>query len=89
MGNGAYGQVALCLDDKGNKVAIKKLNKIEDAVDAKRVLREIRILKYLDHENISKLLNVFHTKIEGKDIGEIYLVMNYMEIDLYKVIRSG
>lgn len=34
------------------KVAIKKLHKIEDLVDAKRVLREIRILRSMQHENI-------------------------------------
>jgi mitogen-activated protein kinase 1/3 len=36
----------------GKNVAIKKLHKIEDVVDAKRVLREMRILRHLVHENI-------------------------------------
>ena len=40
-------------DKKQNQsVAIKKLHKIEDVVDAKRVLREIIILKNLVHDNI-------------------------------------
>jgi mitogen-activated protein kinase 1/3 len=48
LGCGAYGQVVMAKDKKGDKhVAIKKLHKIEDVVDAKRVLREIRILRYL------------------------------------------
>lgn len=53
IGSGAYGQVVLAQDKvKNQKVAIKKLHKIEDIIDAKRVLREIRILRHLQHENI-------------------------------------
>ncbi len=57
IGSGAYGQVVQCNDKKKNnlKVAIKKLHKIEDSIDAKRVLREIRILRHLAHENILQL----------------------------------
>ena len=43
-----------------NKVAIKKLHKIEDIIDAKRVLREIRIMRCLKHENILSMLNILY-----------------------------
>jgi len=36
------------------------LHKIEDTVDARRVLREIRILRSMNHENILQLLNVLY-----------------------------
>jgi serine/threonine protein kinase len=37
----------------GKKVAIKKIPKaFDDAIDAKRILREIRLLKQFDHENV-------------------------------------
>ena len=39
-------------------MAIKKLLKIVDIVDAKRILREIRILRCMSHENILELLDV-------------------------------
>ena len=42
------------------KVAIKKLNKLEDIVDAKRILREIRILRSLKNENILELVNIMY-----------------------------
>ena len=46
IGVGAYGTVvsAVRKGDSEN-VAIKKLHKIDDIVDAKRILREIRILR--------------------------------------------
>lgn len=46
IGQGAYGVVVSALDKAANKkVAIKKVgNAFEDLVDAKRILREIRLL---------------------------------------------
>jgi mitogen-activated protein kinase 1/3 len=41
-------------------VAIKKLGKIDDMIDAKRVLREIKIMKNLQHENILGLKDVIY-----------------------------
>lgn len=65
IGSGAYGQVILAQDTlKQKKVAIKKLHKIEDIIDAKRVLREIRILRYLNHENIIYLSNLHYDDSE-------------------------
>ena len=55
IGHGAYGVVVSALDRKNNvKVAIKKVaNAFDDLIDAKRILREIRLLKFFDHENLS------------------------------------
>jgi len=40
-------------------VAIKKIPKaFEDLIDAKRILREIKLLGFFDHENIISLLDV-------------------------------
>lgn len=88
MGAGAYGAVIKAKDKKtGDMVAIKKLHKIEDIIDAKRILRELRILRTFKHENIINLHNViFYDDQNG--FGEIYLVTNLMEIDLYAVIRN-
>ena len=41
------------------QVAIKKIsNAFENAIDAKRTLREIRLLRHLAHENVIRLLDV-------------------------------
>jgi len=41
------------------KVAIKKVPKaFEDLIDAKRIVREIKLLKFFDHENIIALIDV-------------------------------
>lgn len=60
LGQGAYGVVASATDkNTKTKVAIKKITKaFSDLVDAKRVLREIKILKFFDHENIIALLDI-------------------------------
>lgn len=60
MGGGAYGVVCSALDQKTNKkVAIKKIgNAFEDLIDAKRIYREIVLLKFINHPNIINLLDI-------------------------------
>jgi len=42
-----------------NKVAIKKIPKaFEDLIDAKRIVREIKLLKFFDHENVISMIDV-------------------------------
>jgi mitogen-activated protein kinase 1/3 len=89
IGLGAYGVVCACFDKKTNmKVAIKKVpNAFDDLVDAKRILREIKLLKYFDHENIISLLDV--PKPEARTgYNDIYIVTDLMETDLHRVIYS-
>jgi mitogen-activated protein kinase 1/3 len=63
IGSGAYGTVVSALDtETQQKVAIKKLNKLEDIIDARRNLREIRCMRYLRHENILGLNSVIHKR---------------------------
>ena len=60
IGHGAYGVVcsAYNLKDK-TKVAIKKVPKaFEDLIDEKRIVREIKLLKFFDHENVIALIDV-------------------------------
>jgi len=65
LGAGTFGFVALAIVEKNKncrikhflkifieKVAIKKLPKIENVFEAKRILREIRILRNMVHKNI-------------------------------------
>lgn len=89
IGHGAYGVVISADDAKDKeKVAIKKVTKaFEDLVDAKRILREIRLLRHFDHEN------VIHVKDLGvpesiEKFDDIYIVSELMETDLHRVIYS-
>ena len=71
LGAGSYGHVLQALDTKLNvKVAIKKLHPVEDLVDAKRVLREIRILRIMKHVNIVRLINILYdSTVDFEDLG--------------------
>ena len=55
IGHGAYGVVVSAKDTKtGKMVAIKKIHKaFSDLTDAKRILREIKLMQHFDHENVS------------------------------------
>lgn len=86
-GQGSYGLVAAYMDTKtGEEVAIKRMHKIEDIIDAKRMLREIRILHKYRHENVIELKRVIYNEKPGEPFGEVYLVTNLMDVDLNKLI---
>ncbi len=89
IGQGAYGVVCAAFDRiKNKKVAIKKVpNAFADLIDAKRIVREIKLLKFYEHDNIISLLDVM--KPEGKtNFEDIYFVNDLMETDLHRVIYS-
>lgn len=87
-GKGAYGIVWKAIERKTKKVvALKKVfDAFHNDTDAQRTFREIMLLQELNgHENIIKLLNV----IKAENNKDIYLVFDYMEIDLHHVNRSN
>lgn len=46
--------------DTHEEVAIKKIgNAFDNVIDAKRTLREIKLLRYMEHENVSLLFFSF------------------------------
>lgn len=98
IGHGAYGVVVSAYDrkgekngDKADKVAIKKVSKaFDDLVDAKRILREIKLLRHFDHENVIHIRDLMVSNSEGGlgGFNEIYIVSELMETDLHRVIYS-
>ena len=89
IGYGAYGIVIQARDTETDQLlAIKKLNKIEDVVDIKRNLREIKCMRILKHESILSLKRVIHIQESPKEIGEIYLITELMETDLHRILKS-
>lgn len=88
IGLGSFSAVCSCFDKKDSRnVAIKKItNAFEDLEDAKHILREIKMLRFFDHENIVTLLDV--PKPETADYNDVYVITDLMETDLHRVIYS-
>jgi len=91
VGSGSYGVVCSAFDNSSNRrVAIKKVKKVlEDSGDARRVLRELRILRHLGgKENTLKVVDVYTHPPDTPEFEDVYIVTELMETDLDKVLRS-
>lgn len=91
IGDGSYGFVASGVDSvTGEKVAIKKIkDTFIDVVDAKRILREIKLLRHFSsHENIISIFDLMSCPPNKMHFDDIYIVTNLMETDLERIIRS-
>ena len=86
LGEGAYGKVYLAEDlkNKNLKVAVKQLksSNVEEGVPISS-LREISLLKELNHINIVKLMDVVHLQ------NNIVLVFEYVETDLKILLKKN
>ena len=94
IGSGAYGVVVAAKDleiedQSNNLVAIKKIEKaFEHKVFAQRTLRELKIMRLLQHENLLGIKTILKPE-SRKDFNEIYVVSELMETDLTQVIKSN
>eukprot|EP00198_Chlamydomonas_reinhardtii_P001516 XP_001690852.1 mitogen-activated protein kinase 3 [Chlamydomonas reinhardtii] len=90
IGKGAYGVVASAKDSvTGEKVAIKKIgNAFENLTDARRTLREIKLLRHLKHDNIIAVKDILKPPAKDK-FNDVYLVYELMDTDLHQIIRSS
>eukprot|EP00929_Paragymnodinium_shiwhaense_P059457 TRINITY_DN29777_c0_g2_i1.p1 TRINITY_DN29777_c0_g2~~TRINITY_DN29777_c0_g2_i1.p1 ORF type:complete len:393 (+),score=111.50 TRINITY_DN29777_c0_g2_i1:142-1320(+) len=88
VGSGAYGTVVSFQDTKtGQKVAVKKITDFcHDLVDGKRILREVKLLRSFNHDNIISILDMYPP--DHPDFEDIYIVTDLMETDLHRVIYS-
>jgi len=85
IGEGTYGVVYKAKDTKSNEyVAMKKIRlQAEEEGIPSTAIREISLLKELQHINIVRLLDVIHT------IKKLTLVFEYVEQDLKKLIDGS
>ena len=89
IGKGAYGVVCSARDvDTDARVAIKKIgNAFDNAVDAKRTLREIKLLRHLEHENVIRIADVV-SPASLPNFRDVYVMYELMDTDLHQIIRS-
>jgi len=94
VGSGAYGVVVAAKDleadeEDNNLVAIKKIEKaFEHKVFAQRTLRELKILRLMQHDNVIGIKTLLKPK-HRTEFNEIYLVSELMETDLAQIIKSN
>ena len=88
LGVGTYGVVVSAIDTSDTKsedncVAIKKISKsFEHRVFALRMLREMKVLRLLDHENIISIKTILMPE-SLESMNELYMVTDLMETDLF------
>ena len=91
IGGGSYGFVCSADDTAtGQKVAIKKVaNVFHDLIDAKRILREIKLLRHFrQHENIISIKDIITSPPNTIEFSDVYIITNLMESDLDRIISS-
>ncbi|XP_021889803.1 mitogen-activated protein kinase 13-like [Carica papaya] len=90
VGRGAYGIVCCAMNsDTNEEVAIKKIgNAFDNRIDAKRTLREIKLLRHMDHENVIKIKDIIPPPEKDK-FNDVYIVNELMDTDLNQIIRSS
>jgi serine/threonine protein kinase len=86
LGSGSYGIVSAYKDtDRNKEVAIKRVKRVcDDFLVLRRTLRELKLMKHFHHPNILKLVDV----LQINDCGDLYMVLELMDLDLDKVIHS-
>ncbi|KAK4535880.1 hypothetical protein CDCA_CDCA06G1905 [Cyanidium caldarium] len=92
IGQGAYGLVVSARNQRtGAHVAVKRISRVfAHATDARRTLREIKLLRHLRHENIIDLQDLFvEPSATQNEFDDVYLVSTLLDTDLHQIIASG
>ncbi|CAI5728316.1 unnamed protein product [Peronospora destructor] len=89
LGQGSYGQVVRCKHlPTGEIVAIKKIqNVFSDPIDAKRILRELCIVRQLRHPNIVQIREII-APLDMDRFQDLFVVFEYLPSDLEKLLHS-
>ncbi len=87
LGKGAFGIVWKVIEKKSRRImCLKKCyDAFRSSEDAQATYREVMYLTEMaGHDNITRLLAL----IKGENNRDMYLVFEYVESDLYSVIRA-
>eukprot|EP00249_Psilotum_nudum_P020200 c27601_g1_i1 orf=876-2255(+) len=83
LGDGTYGSVWKAINRRTNEiVAVKKMKRKFYSWDECMNLREVKSLRQLNHPNIVKLKEVI------RENDQLYFVFEYMEYNLYQVMKD-
>ncbi|KAF6162177.1 hypothetical protein GIB67_008306 [Kingdonia uniflora] len=90
VGRGAYGIVCAAVNSETREeIAIKKIgNAFDNRIDAKRTLREIKLLRHMDHENVIAIKDIIRPPTR-ENFNDVYIVYELMDTDLHQIIRSN
>ena len=89
VGKGSYGHVVLARHiSTGRNVAIKKVSNVfKNNQDAKRLLREIQILRQMErHRNVIKLYDVLEPTRSPETFEDLYYVFEAERADLLSMM---
>ncbi len=88
IGEGAYGIVCSAIyKPTQQKVAIKKIQPFQRTMFCLRTLRELKLLKHFNHENIIGILDI-QIPYDFEHFNEVYIIQELMDTDLSRVIRT-
>lgn len=89
LGKGSYGSVAEATDHlTGQRVAIKKIPNIFEVFEnAKRIYREIRILRLLSHANVVRITHL-QAPSDLLAFNDLYIVFECLDTDFAKLTRD-
>ncbi|XP_026327198.1 cyclin-dependent kinase 12 isoform X2 [Hyposmocoma kahamanoa] len=94
IGEGTYGQVYKARDKNTSQLVALKKVRLENEKEGFPItaVREIKILRQLNHKNIVNLREIVTDKQDAmdfrKDKGSFYLVFEYMDHDLMGLLES-
>ena len=90
LGRGSYSSVFEAKDSQSNGlVAIKKQSHLfNDIVDARRILREVVLLRMLKHPNLVRLIHILPPSEPKEKFNKIELVLEHCHQDLHKAIHG-
>ena len=90
IGEGTYGVVVSAYDNKQkSKVAIKRFLPFGHDAHARRIYREIFILRNLEHhENIIDIRDIICVPNSLDELKEVCIVQSLMDFDLFKLLNK-
>lgn len=101
LGKGSFGEVILCRDKiTGQECAVKVISKrqVKQKTDKESLLREVQLLKELDHPNIMKVFEFFEDMGYYYIVSEVYAggelfdeIINrkrFSEVDAARIVRQ-
>ncbi|KAE8721989.1 Mitogen-activated protein kinase-like protein MMK1 [Hibiscus syriacus] len=84
-----YGGSSAFNSEANETVAVKKIpNAFSNGLDARRTLREIKLLCHLGHENVVAIRDIILPP-QWECFNDVYIVYELMETDLRHMLRSN